>query len=76
MPSTIWTDYFNEIVRLIPGASVEHGRSKAGNEWDDVVFDDEARPLESLFARKDEWRAAVDLAVKRVKEALAKQSKK
>jgi hypothetical protein len=76
LPDDIWENYFDATVRLIPGASRKHFRSKAGNEWDDVVFNDGAHPLDSLAARRDEWLAAVDSATKEVREALENQAMK
>jgi hypothetical protein len=75
LPDKIWTDYFDSIVRLIPGASRRHRRAKSGHEWDDVIYNDSAEPLESIAGKKIEWLAAVDLAVKRVQEAMAKKPK-
>ena len=73
LPADIWADYYNKIIELIPGASRKHGRYKNGNEWDDVYYDEKANPLDSLMEKKDEWLVAVDKAIKRIREALAKQ---
>jgi hypothetical protein len=74
LPKAIWTDYYDAIVSMVPGASRKHFRSKAGNEWDDVTYTENAQPLALLSKKKDEWIAAVDLAVQRIRDALAKHS--
>ncbi len=70
LPDGIWIDYFDSTAALITGAARKHGKSKTGNEWDDVVIDDSSAPLDSLASKKVEWLAAVDLAIRQVDAAL------
>jgi hypothetical protein len=73
LPEGVWADYFDALVRLIPGASRNRARSKAGNEWEEVVYQDDAEPIAALIAKEAEWWAAVDNAVARVRTEMAKR---
>lgn len=70
LPENIWTDYFDAIVKLIPGASRKHHKSEAGNEVDDIVIADSSEPLQSLMNNKAQWLEAIDLAVRQVDAAV------
>lgn len=73
LPDGIWKDYFDTLVRLIPGASRRRACSKAGNEWEEILYTDDAEPLRALMAKEPEWWAAIDKAVTRVQKEISKR---
>lgn len=73
LPESIWTEYFDALVRLIPGASRRRARSKAGNEWEEVVVPDGAEPITALAANEPAFWATIDNAVARVRKEMAKR---
>lgn len=73
LPESLWTEYFDTIVAVTPGASRNRARSKAGNEWEEIIYSDDARPLRSLMAKEAEWWAAIDKAIGQVKLELSKR---
>jgi hypothetical protein len=70
LSSKIWEEYFDGLVKLIPGSSRKHFKSKAGNEWDDIIFDENSHPLESLASIRNRWFALIDKAIDQIKMEL------
>jgi hypothetical protein len=75
LPDNIWLDYFDTLVRLIPGASRNHYRSKSGkNEWEEVIYSDDAEPpLKAISQKQSEWWSAIDKVVLGIQRAMAKR---
>lgn len=71
LPDAIWSDYFDAVVRLVPGARRKHSRFSSGNEREDVVYDGKAEPVQALMRGRQEWISAVDQAVAAIKVAMA-----
>ena len=71
LPEAIATGYLDDIVRLIPGASRKHSRTKGGNEWEELQYTDDAEPLRSLMSAEAAWWVAIDTALRRVDQALS-----
>ena len=71
LPEDIWKDYLDETASLIPTASRKHFVAKSGNsEYDDVIWDDDVKPLESLAGKQAEWLAAIDKAISSIRKAM------
>lgn len=67
-PASIWADYFDALVSLIPGASRKRTKSKAGNDWEEVAYSDDAEATRSLMAKEAGWWAAIDATVTRLRK--------
>jgi hypothetical protein len=70
LDDNVWSDYFDAIAKIVPLAKLQHFKSKAGNEWDNVVFDDHYPPLDALADNKSAWLSAVDNAIERIRAAM------
>ncbi len=72
----IWRGYFDELVRLVPGAVRKKFTSASGaNEYETVVFGsnpgaNDFVPLENLAPRREEWFVAMARVIEEIKEAL------
>jgi hypothetical protein len=73
LPESVWQNYFDALVSLIPGASQKHARSKAGNEWEEVVYADIAEPLKTLAANESRFWSVIDKTVSAVQVEMSKR---
>ena len=71
LPDDIWREYFDRIAALIPGASRKLFRTPSGYEYVALAFNGKRDvPLEPLTKHKDEWFAAIDETVDRIRSAM------
>jgi hypothetical protein len=72
LPNAIWTDYFDALVRIIPGARRVRHRSKAGNEFECVEFADNTEPVRSIMRDETKWWKIIDATVDAVRKTMSK----
>jgi hypothetical protein len=76
LPLEIYLDYLDDLAKLIPGASRHQFVSKSGrNRWEQLAYGKNPRssdcaPLSELAPRKEEWFAAIDKAVSRIRRII------
>ena len=75
VPVEIIRDYLKDLAALIPGACVKTFPLPGGDVKDLVVFGEDAGPIDwpplaPLALHKEEWLAAIDRAIVRIREVL------
>jgi hypothetical protein len=74
LPLEIWRDYFDEIAKLIPNASRQNFFSKKV-QWEQISLGKNPKapinpPFGELAANKEQFMAAIDKAIQRLREYL------
>jgi len=74
LPLEIWRDYFDEVAKLIPNASRQKFTGKKV-QWEQISLGKNLKvpknpPFGELAAHKEQFMAAIDKAIQRLREVL------
>jgi|GEM_PF-4705765 len=73
LPDEIWRNYYEQVARLIPGASVASCPRKNDVPYWQVLVGKASPPFKPLGERKEAWIEAIDQVVERLRQALEKK---
>lgn len=68
LPRSIFDEYADTLLRLIPGAQRTQNTTKAGGTREYLKFKGDVPPLKALKAHKGEWLAAMECAIAEIKK--------
>jgi hypothetical protein len=68
LPENIWTDYLNELVRIIPGARRVKGTIKPDGRWEGIDY--AGSSLKAIMANEADWWTAIDKVICGLKKAM------